>query len=310
MEDALDEDDDFLEAMVDNMAAVAAVGDLDSRILGHARLASASNGRRLLEAARALTQPSRNPAPDSTLILRIATTNGPSYNPAWISPSDLVASRGRRNQQFEHIQVGEGEAQHVAYSQSVTGEGRAVRAETAIPRDVDESMLASLPNPRRAFGFRVAFDLPSVETGGNMGGGHWIGVTTSAYTGYHEPNTLHKSPFFWGIEDSGQKCEGSSTSSSVAAFRAAAAGERRTLSSLASERIPLNSANVLFGCRDVVTIVCDYESSTLTFWRNETLLGSLVSNLPSSVELYPVAVPFNSSASVAITGITEDPLSL
>lgn len=311
----MDEDDNFLEAMVDNMAAVAAVGDLDSRLFGQARFASAANGRRLLEAARALTQQQRNPAPDATLILRIATANGPSYNPSWIPPSHLITSRaGRRSQQFEHVQVGEGERQHVARSQTGTGEGRAVRAETALPRDPDGSALTSHTESRRAFGFRIAFDHPSAETGGNMDGCHWIGVTTSSYTNYHEPNSLQKSPFFWGIEDGGQKCEGSPISSTAAAFRSATVGERRTLSSLGSdyvsESVPLNAANVLFGCRDVVTVVCDYESRTLTFWRNDTLLGSLVSNLPSSADLFPVAVPFNSGVSVAITGITEDPLSL
>jgi hypothetical protein len=72
----------------------------------------------------------------------------------------------------------------------------------------------------------------------------------------------------------------------------------------------MNSADVLFGAREVVTVICDFEARTLTFWRDETLLGTLVTNLPRSGALYPVAVPFNCGVTVAITGMDNDPLPL
>ena len=84
------------------------------------------------------------------------------------------------------------------------GEGRAIRAEEALPRG-DSFGSFSLSSPtnasqnrawRRAFGFRVAFDHPTVETAGNMGGCYLVGVTTSSFTGYADQNGLQQSPFF------------------------------------------------------------------------------------------------------------------
>ena len=72
----------------------------------------------------------------------------------------------------------------------------------------------------------------------------------------------------------------------------------------------MNAAEVLFGSREVVTVVCDFECRTLTFWRDETLLGTLVTNLPRSSTLFPVVVPFNCGVTVAITGLDNDPLPL
>lgn len=77
-----------------------------------------------------------------------------------------------------------------------------------------------------------------------------------------------------------------------------------------TENIEMNSHSVLFGLRDVVSVVCDLDNRTLTFWRNDTLLGTLVSNLPRSGNLYPLAVPFNAGSTVAITSIKGDPLQL
>lgn len=77
-----------------------------------------------------------------------------------------------------------------------------------------------------------------------------------------------------------------------------------------TENIEMNSHSVLFGLRDVVTVVCDLENRSLTFWKNDTLLGTLVSNLPRSGNLYPLAVPFNAGSTVAITSIKGDPLQL
>lgn len=77
-----------------------------------------------------------------------------------------------------------------------------------------------------------------------------------------------------------------------------------------SDGVVMNSHSVLFGARDVVTVICDMDNRSLTFWRNDALLGTLVSNLPRSGNLYPVAVPFNSGSTVAITSIKGDPLKL
>jgi hypothetical protein len=56
-------------------------------------------------------------------------------------------------------------------------------------------------------------------------------------------------------------------------------------------------------------VVVDMESRTLTFWRDDDILGTLVRNIPRSGALYPVAVPFNSGAIVAITGLDGSPVS-
>lgn len=196
--------------------------------------------------------------------------------------------------QHPDIQVGDGEWQkNVAHSRPGAGEGRAIRAEEPLPRTV------------RACGFRVAFDHPAAETGGNMGGCHLIGVTTQSFTAYGEQNGLQQSPFFWGIEDGGQKYEGSLYSGRM---------NRRSYNALRTEFVapdaPLNASNVLYGCREVITVICDFDTRTLTFWRDGTLLGTLVTNLPRSGNLYPVAVPFNCGVTVAITAVNEDPLPL
>jgi hypothetical protein len=77
-----------------------------------------------------------------------------------------------------------------------------------------------------------------------------------------------------------------------------------------TEEIEMNSHSVVFGICDVVTVICDVDNRSLTFWRNETLLGTLVTNLPRSGSLYPVAVPFNTGTTVAITSLKGDPLQL
>lgn len=196
---------------------------------------------------------------------------------------------------------------------------------------------------RRVFGFRVAFDHPTSGNvvGANMGGCYLIGVTTSSYTRFGEQDSLRQSPFFWGVEDGGQVFEGprsgqqqprrllgltatenrSSSSSATTAAAAAAAfyamdgiggstsSASTTVAAAAASRA-MNEHSVLFGARQVVTIVCDMDLRTLTFWREETLLGTLVTNLPRNGNLYPVVVPFNCGVTVAITGLGNNPLSL
>jgi len=273
-----------------------------------------ANRQRFLEAARAFSQANRDSTQrvDPDEVLRWATENAASYHPRWVNPTQRVGRARSGNE----IEVGEGEQQNLAHLPIGGGSGRAIRTEEPLPRgDSFGSFSFSSPSnvsqdqrQRRAFGFRVAFDHPEREAGASMGGCYLIGVTTSSFTAFSEQNGLQQSPFFWGIEDSGQKYEGSRCNP-------AARGSRRASSSghgieLGPQDAPLNSCDVLFGSREVVTVVCDFETRTLTFWRNDTFLGSLVTNLPRSGNLYPVAVPFNAGVTVAITGMDNDPLPL
>jgi len=54
----------------------------------------------------------------------------------------------------------------------------------------------------------------------------------------------------------------------------------------------------------------DLDSRTLTYWRNEISLGTLVRNIPSSGSCFPIAVPLEGGVSVAITGMAGDPLAV
>lgn len=121
-----------------------------------------------------------------------------------------------------------------------------------------------------------------------MGGCYLVGVTTSSFSAWSESKGLQNSPFFFGIEDGGLVYEGSSRS--------------RREAEVSSQ----NAHGVLFGSRDVVTCITD--GRTLTFWRDSTLLGTVVNSLPRSLPLFPVVVPFNSEVTVAITNVQSDPL--
>jgi hypothetical protein len=172
------------------------------------------------------------------------------------------------------------------------GEGQAIRAEPSITRD--------LSSGNRIFGFKVVFDHPTSAQGHSMGGCYLVGVTTSSFTAYSEANALSQSPFFWGIEDGGSKYEGP---------RHARRGARRQSPSYAVELGPSVSRNahgVLFGARDVVSVICDMNTRTMCFWRNDTCLGPLVQGLPRSGSLYPVVVPFNARVSTAIGPLSQD----
>jgi hypothetical protein len=139
-----------------------------------------------------------------------------------------------------------------------------------------------------------------------MGGSYLIGVTTASFSAYSEQNGLKQSPFFYGIEDHGQKYEGSIHGRGASA-RAGRGG--MTYSTDVPEAL-MNDHSVLFGAREVITVVCDMENRTMTFWRDDILLGTLVTNLPRSGNLYPVAVPYNCGVTVAITGLDNCPLPL
>jgi hypothetical protein len=292
----------------------------------------ATNRQRFMEAARSFAMASReSQRPDPDELLRAATENGSLYQPKWVNPSQI----GGRMRTGNGIEVGEGENQNVAHLPLGAGEGRALRALESFPRSAPfASFNMSSPNnnnnnsssvgldrrPRRAFGFRVAFEHPTKEAGCSMGGCYLVGVTTTSFATFGERNGLQQSPFFWGIEDSGSKYEGSrsngtsSTSDSQAEGAVPRASRARGQSNFAIElspsEAPRNADNVLFGSREVVTCVVDLESRTLTFWRDEELLGTLVTNLPRGGNLYPVVVPFNAGATVAITGMGGNPLPL
>ena len=187
----------------------------------------------------------------------------------------------------------------------------------------------------RVSGFRVVFDHPTamldtdddaLHRGSNLGGCFLVGVTSSAFTSYNESSALQQSNVFWGIEDHGQIFEGTRVthaSNDRPAGRATARSRLHAEASLfgvdlgsrsgdtaGAPVVSMNAHAVLFGSREVITVVCDLDSRTLTFWRDETLLGTLVSNLPSTGNLYPVVVPFNAGVAVAITGLNMDPLPL
>jgi hypothetical protein len=164
---------------------------------------------------------------------------------------------------------------------------------------------------RRVFGFRVAFEHPNKEQGKNMGGCYLIGVTTTSFASFSERNALQQSPFFWGIEDGGNKYEGSRHHGSREPQRR---GQPTYAIELGEDEAPRNEDNVLFGSRQVITCVVDLESRTLTFWRDDgeetKLLGTLVTNIPRTGQLYPIVVPYNAGSTVAITGMSGNPLPL
>jgi hypothetical protein len=267
--------------------------------------------RSVIEAARSFAMATREShRPDPEELLRAACENGSLYQPKWMNPSQI----GGRMRTGNGIEVGDGDNQNVAHLPLGAGEGRALRALEAFPRSAPFASfnLASQNNseherrPRRAFGFRVAFEHPTKESGKNMGGCYLVGVTTTAFAAFSERNALQQSPFFWGIEDSGNKYEGSRSHASRDGRR----GQSGYAIELSPTEATRNEDTVLFGSREVVTCVVDFESRSLTFWRDEELLGTLITNLPRGGNLYPIVVPYNAGSTVAISGMGEDPLPL
>ena len=319
----IDDEDNIWESVVDGVDMggddpESAIESLALEVSGMANAARTrmgeANRQRFLDAARAFAQVTAEPlAVDAAEILRCATANAPAYQPRWAKPSQLVSGRGRG---VNRIEVGEGERQNLAHLPHSAEEGRAIRAEEPLPTAGD-SLGGSLNMPlpgnlldrrRNTFGFRVAFDHANCESGGNMGGCHLVGVTTSSFSQYGENNGLQQTPFFWGIEDSGRKFEGSRRPS-VRSRRGTHSASAYACD-ISPQEVPMNASNVLFGSGEVVTVVCDLDTRTMTFWRDETLLGTLITTLPRGSNLYPVAVPFNRGVTVAITGMDADPIPL
>ncbi|KAL3925345.1 MAG: hypothetical protein SGILL_000473 [Bacillariaceae sp.] len=316
---AMDGDVD-MEAAEDDEHAIAALA-MEVAGVGGPRGSSRGDragSRSLVDAARsfALAASNRDPVvrlePDE--LWRAAEENGSSYQPKWMNPSQI----GGRMRTGNGIEVGDGESQNVAYLPLGAGEGRALRALEAFPRSApfassSNSRTAQERRPKRVFGFKVSFDHPKKEAGKNMGGCYLIGVTTTSFAAFSERNALQQSPFFWGIEDGGSKYEGSRHHSGRDSQRRS--GQSSYAVELGDDEAPRNDDSVLFGSQQTITCIVDLENRTLTFWRDENngeskLLGTLVSGLPRTGQLYPVVVPYNAGSTVAITGMSDDPLPL
>jgi len=243
-----------------------------------------------------------------------AIENANHYQPNFIN----MAARARPQDGIP-IMVGKGEFRNVAIVPMGSGDGRAVRTQQPLPRTIPGTMAAPTEarrSPRRSatsgassselqnvFGFKVTFVRPNVPEGHSLGGRYLVGVTTPAFTGFSSRNGLQQSSLFWGIEDAGHKHEGPNNSGGMLGRRRGDEGIE-----LSSRAAPRNDHNVLFGCKDIVTVVVDFSSRTLSFWRNDMFMGTLVQNLPRTGNLYPVVVPFNAQATVSITAMNGDPL--
>lgn len=324
-----DDDDHAVAAMAIEASGLSnRSGSAGARL----RAAAAIRGvgpRSVFDAARSLSMPPREtiqrPTPEE--LLHAAEENNSLYQPKWMNPSQI----GGRMRTGNGIEVGEGANQSVAYLPLGSGEGRALRALEAFPRSFPfasfsmSSTSASSESfsgasderkPRRVFGFKVAFAHPSKETGEDMGGRYLVGVTTTSFSSFSEKNALQQSPFFYGIDDGGCKYEGTRNHSTSLSSREGVRSRRRSsfANELNEDEAPRNSAGALFGSKEVITCVVDLEGRTLTFWRDEDgeskLLGTLVTNIPRSVQLYPVVVPYSAGSIVSITGMSGEPLPL
>lgn len=298
---------------------------LAAEVSGMAEASAAARSRlevrqRFLQAQRALS--SSSAAASSSMarapaeLLAAATLRADDYQPQWADPQQLLTLSGRATPGQNDLQLGEGErGAQVAHVPVTAGEGRAIRASVAVPRLDGPSGLASFlapasePRPM-SFGFRVAFDRPNLAPGASLGGGYLIGVTTSSFTAYGDHHALLQTPFFYGVDDAARKYEGAQRRSTARLSRRTTATSSPFAIDLTEDEAPLNANGTLFGCRQVVTVVVDLESRSLTFWRDETLLGTLVTGLPRSSTLFPTAVPVHRGATVAVTGLNGDPLPL
>ncbi|KAG7373198.1 HECT-domain ubiquitin-transferase [Nitzschia inconspicua] len=319
---AMEGDVDMDSGMEDDEHAIAAlameVAGVDTRTGGDRGSFSSSGtgARSIMDAARSFAIAASNREAETRLepneLWRAAEENGTLYQPKWMNPSQI----GGRMRTGNGIEVGDNESQNVAYLPLGSGEGRALRALEAFPRSAPfASFNRSSENPerkpRRVFGFKVAFDHPKKGPGMNMGGSYLIGVTTTSFAAFSERNALQQSPFFWGIEDGGNKYEGARHHNGRDSHRRA--GQSLYAVEVSPDEAPRNEDSVLFGSRQVITCIVDLEGRTLTFWRSEDagepkLLGTLVTGIPRGGQLYPIVVPYNAGSTVAITGMAGDPL--
>ena len=155
---------------------------------------------------------------------------------------------------------------------------------------------------KQPVGFRVSFSRPYRSKGTNMGGAYLVGVVSSGFSGFNERNVLQSSHHFWGIDDSGNKYEGPYSGHSSRGLRRIGPFRGMDVDVRGGRR----PERVLFGSRDVITVLYDPGSRALSFWKDDVPMGTLVYGVRSDV-LYPVAVPFNCGVTVAITSISADP---
>ena len=326
-----DEDEDLWNQIVESadIAADDPESAIESLALDVSGIGNARSRQRFLEAARAYSQAGVEAAaaqhhllPSATPeeVLRLATLASPEFQPFWADPASLVSGRSRGIANANEIEIGRGVNRNVAHLPLRASEGRAIRTETSLPTSLVDSSLGpfnlgggtgsphAANRRRRVFGFRVAFDNPSCPTGGDMGGCYLVGVTTSAFSSYGDQDGLQQTPLFWGIEDHGRKFEGSRRSRSARRNAEASPINSPYATSLSPSEVPFKNDRVLFGCREVITVVCDLDCRTMTFWRDDRLLGTLITSLPRAASLFPVVVPFNRGVACAITGMDRNPL--
>jgi hypothetical protein len=295
---AIDDDD----VMMQDEEAMAALALEVAGIRGPRALAALGGRPRQRDAPQLNRAAALRNLPRAEDLHRMARENASSYqNPRWADLSQL-GGRVRRESGFE---LGPGDLANVALPPVGSGEGRTVRALNPIPRrpvtlnaegEADSNIAA-----QKVFGFKLAFSGPRPQVGASMGGCYLVGVASASFTAFGDRNALQQSPFFWGIEDGGSKFEGPSSRQR---------GRSSTTYGIEMGRseVPFNDNDMLFGSHEELTVVVDTEHRTLTYWRNSRLLGTLVTNLPRTGSLYPVAVPFNSGASVAISDMNGNPV--
>ena len=301
----LDDPEDGTMGTMQDLFAQMVPAHLRNRL--QQRLASTGNSIATLQLARSLGSGLPGVVLSTDQLWQTAIENAAAYQPRWTAnPAEVLVrsatSRGGLGAFLPSnyaIEVGQGEQQSIARLRDDGEEGRPIRADQPLPGlDIMSFGTSSDSRQRRIFGFRVAFDHPLVESGGNMGGCYLIGVVSQSFTNYASRNALQQSPFFWGIEDSGRKYEGPLTHQGEDGSR----GEP-----LSPDESSYNENGALFGSREVMTVVCDFESGSMYFWRNEIFLGTLITSLPRTSSVYPIVVPFNPGVSVAITGMNDDP---
>jgi hypothetical protein len=271
---------------------------------------------------------------NSDLILRQAQENSCHFQPQW------SASHCGRSVMVDS------DKGLVACLTENSDAGRCVRTQDPLPGVVCAAPRDDAQDPPAAaeydyeeaedqnnyYGWKIMFEHPTREKGRSMGGCYLLGVTTERFDSFTSRSGLQQSKLFWGIEDGGRRYEGNGNAAAASANNdneneasenqegdeaedgqaqaQAQANSNATAASMIQlnrAEAPRNSENVLFGSKEVITIVADMNASAgkLHFWRDGRFIGTLVSNLPANVPLYPVAVPFNSGVCVTITGLSE-----
>lgn len=210
-----------------------------------------------------------------------ASNDRPEYTLQW--NSQYKGSRIRVLDSMNSDETTHGKIALMTTEQGKAGVDSCVRANTKI-------------SGRECFGWKIVFEYTSRDVGKSMGGCYLVGVVSHKLSDYSE--RLQDSNYFYGIEDGGRHYEGSKNASVSNGLQ------------LSRKDAPRNSENVLFGNREVITVVADMKERNLTFWRDDKFLGTLIRNLPEDEDFYPVAAPFNSGVCVVISSLRDDPLSI